>query len=138
MANGNRGTTLVITAGGPNPPKVSNVGISFADPVSVIGGNASFSGVPEGNEPQALGGFTPTAEGGISLGGSYKGAMLMAIVAVPTGNTIDGKITSDPPLPFPLQIQSFAGGSYTLAAGETSGSFSFPFSGDGAPEAKAQ
>lgn len=133
MSNGDRGTAIVITAGGPNPPSSSNVNIKFNLPVLVIGGNASFSGVPESNEPSALGGFLPP--GTVQFGGVYKGVMLWALVNVPTGNTITGTITSDQALPFDVQIQSFSGGTFTLTAGETSGNFSFPFGSGSVSEA---
>jgi len=136
MSNGDRGTALIISAGGPNPPAASNTSIQFEAPASIVGFQGYFGGVPMGNEPQAGAGFTPP--GSIILGGSYQLAQLWVIVALPTGDAITGTITANPALPFPVQIQSFAGGSYTLPAGQETGNFSLPFPQGSISEATAK
>ena len=139
MANGNgpqANAVIFIAAGStaPGPSAGVSINIDFNDPVEVVGGVASFAGVPFGTQTNAFAEFFPTTPGNVEFGGVYNLVELFAELNVTSGNVITGTITANPPSPLPITFSPFVPPgfeSYTLPAGATTGSFTFPFSPSG-------
>ena len=124
-----RGTSLFIAAPGLGASPVQ-ISISLDAPTTCIGGQGGFSNVPQamqGDPYAAVINFLPSGSQSVAIAGLFASAIVFALVSVPEGDTISGSVSVEPALTHDLKIQTFTGGDFTLPAGQTSGTFSFPF-----------
>ena len=137
-----RGTVVFIVAPGLGST-AAIINISFDAPSNCVGGQAGFSNVPpatSGDPYSAVVNFLPAAASAsaVQIAGLYESCIVWALVNVPTGSTISGSVQVEQPLTHDLKIQTFTGGNFTLPAGQTSGTFSFPFDGSQTLSASAK